>query len=205
MRRLIIASSVFAFALAGFATQAHAQDGDDEGEEEEVVVTKRKKRRSDDNVRVIVVEDDDDYDRPRRKRKPRKLTAVPGEAPPEGYHVETTTHKGVWVAGISMFGASYFLSVLSGAIADAAEGHEEGLYSYYGLIPVAGPFVIAGHEEISGPGKIPFILFGAVQAAGMGMFIGGLAAKKEVWIADSASTDPQVYVGLGNIGLVQHF
>ena len=49
---------------------------------------------------------------------------------------------------------------------------------------------------------------GLVQTAGMGMFIGGLAAKKEVWVKDSASMqmpEPEVFVGLGSVGLRQRF
>lgn len=202
MLRTIVAASVFTVALGGFAGTASADDGDDE--EEEVVVTKKKKRKSSEEgeVRVIVVNEEP------RRRKPRKIPAVEGEDPPEGYHTEHQSMKGLWIAGISIFAAGYALEILSGGIADAVHGHYDGKYTYWSLIPVAGPFIVAGHEEISAPGKVPFILWGIMQAGGMGMFIGGLAAKKEVWVSNGASNElppPEVYVGLGSIGLRQQF
>lgn len=203
MRRLMLAASVLAFTLVGFSGEAFADDGE-EDEYEEVVVRKKKKKKSDDNVQVIVIEDDEEA-APRRRRRPKKLTAIPGEEPPPGYHTETSTYKGVWIAGISLFGSSYLLSLISGAIADGVEGHDEGRHTYYNLIPVAGPFISAAHDEIQGPGKMPFILFGIIQAGGMGMFIGGLSAKKHVWVSDEIALSPELLIGPGSIGLRQQF
>ncbi|MBK6512528.1 MAG: hypothetical protein IPM79_22965 [Polyangiaceae bacterium] len=204
MRRSIVAASVFTLALAGFAGTASADDGEYEDEEEEVVVKKKKRKSSEEGeVRVIVVNESEP-----KRRKPRKIPAVEGEAPPEGYHTETQSMRGLWIAGISVFAAGYAVQILSGGIADAVHGHYEGKYTYYSLIPVAGPFIVAGHEEISAPGKVPFILWGIMQAGGMGMFIGGLAARKEVWVSNGASNElpaPEVYVGLGSIGVRQQF
>lgn len=205
MRRLIAISTVLALSgVMGYARDAMA---DDEYEEEEVVVKKKKPRvvieddeATDDNVQVIIVKDKE-RGKSRRSRRGRVISAEDGEAPPPGYHTETKSLKGVWVAGLSMWASSYFLSVLGGGIADAAEGYDEGKYIYYSLIPVAGPFVIAGHDEIGIGGKMPFILFGAVQAAGLGMFIGGLAAKQKIWVADDVAFEVEPTIGLGTLGL----
>lgn len=208
MRRSMVASSVLVFALAAVSAREARADDAAETEEVEAVdeeapsTTKAGKKK----VRVIVIDDDEEDVGPRRKRrKPRRLTPIDGEDPPEGYRSETTNIKGLWVAGVSLFGASYFLSIVSGGIADAVEGYENGKHTYFGLIPVVGPFITAGHPEIEAPGKIPFILFGAMQAAGVGMFIGGLAAKKEVWVASDFSFAPELVIGPGGIGMRQQF
>jgi hypothetical protein len=205
MRRTIVFSSALALALMGYAGQASAQDSEDE--EEEIVVTKRKKKKveaeGEGKVQVIVINDDEE-DGPRRKKR-RRLDAIDGEKPPPGYHTETTTYKGIWGGGIGMLGGGYLLTLISGAVADAVEGYEDGKFTYYSLIPVAGAFVSAGHSEIEGPGKMPFIIFGLIQAGGLGMIIGGASAKKEVWVSDDAMVDPEVFVGPGMLGIRQRF
>lgn len=204
MRRSIMVTSAIAATLAfAVVSDAHAQDEDDD--EEVVVMRKRPKAEADGKVQVIVIKEGDDPPPRRRRSKPRKLEAIDGESPPPGYHTETTTMKGLWIAGISIWGAGYFLSILSGGIADAVEGHDEGRHTFYNLIPVAGPFITAAHREIEGPGKMPFILWGIMQAGGMGMFIGGLSAKKSVWVSDGASLSPELLIGPGSIGLRQRF
>jgi len=202
----MVVSSVLALSLVGFAGEAFAGDHD-EGDEETVVVPKSTSGEG--KVQVIVVHDGEDSEGGRRARRPyrrRKIAAVDGERPPPGYHTETTTMKGLWVGGISMFSSAYLVDILCAGIADAVEGHEGGKYTWYSLIPLAGPFVIAGHDEISPVAKVvPFILLGAIETAGLGMFIGGLASKKEVWISNDAKLDPELYVGVGSLGLRQKF
>lgn len=199
MGRTMVFSSALAVALFGFAGQAYAGDDPDE----EVVPQARAGRGE--KVQVIVVNGDESVG-PRRRHRARKIEAVDGERPPAGYHRETTSLRGVWIAGISLFASSYVLSILSGGIADAVEGHEGGRYTWYSLIPAAGPFIIAGHGEISPVAKVvPFILCGVMETAGLGMFIGGLAAHKDVWVSDEARLDPELFVGPGSIGVRQKF
>jgi len=149
-------------------------------------------------VQVIVVQQAAPPEpvRPRRRRIP----AADDGPPPAGFHEETTTLKGLWIAGISVLGAGYLLSVLSGSVADAVEGERDGKYVWYSLIPLGGPFVIAAQSEISGPADPYFVFLGILQAAGAGMLIGGLAAQKTYWVTDDAKTEPlvpQVRVGAG--------
>jgi len=208
MRCKTIVSSAFALALLGIAGGANAGDSDEEEEEE--IVTLKRKGDNDDKVQVIVIQNDDiqnDDRRERRKKKKRKMPAVEGEAPPEGYHTETTNLRGLWIAGISTFAPIYALTVLSGGIADAWEG-TGGYYAAWTLLPIAGPFVVAAHggdNGIGGGAKVYFVAMGLLQATGMGMFIGGLAAKKSVWVPDEYSMTPQISVGAGNISLRQNF
>ena len=206
MRCKTIVSSAFAVALFGITSGAYAQDSDDEAEEEVVTMGTKGEAKGDGKVQVIVIQNDDGEGRRKKPRK-RKMPAVEGENPPPGYHTETTNIRGLWIAGISTWAPSYLLSILGGGIADAVEG-TDGYYAAWNLLPIAGPFVTAAHggdSGISGGGKVYFIFMGVLQAAGAGMFIGGLAANKSVWVPDEYSMTPQISVGLGTVNLRQNF
>ncbi|NUO52816.1 MAG: hypothetical protein HOV80_28560 [Polyangiaceae bacterium] len=209
MRQILgISLSLFALTIAAdaFADEDEATTGDEDAAEQEAPRKQKRKRR--------VVEEDDEADevvvverRGRRDRRPKRLPPTPGERPPEGYVESESNLRGVWIGGVSMLSAGYFVSILGGGIADAVEDHEDGKYLWYGLIPVAGPFVIAGHKEIESGGKAVFILLGAVEAAGLGMTIGGLATKKKVWLRDDVAEpwDPELRLGVGSAGVRMAF
>ncbi|HTJ82610.1 MAG TPA: hypothetical protein VL400_12895 [Polyangiaceae bacterium] len=141
-------------------------------------------------VQVIVVQQQAPAEAapPRRRRR----IAADDGPPPAGYHEETTTLKGLWIAGISVLGAGYLLTILSGSVADAVDSNRDGKYVWYSLIPVGGPFVIAAQREISGPADPYFVLLGVLQVAGTGMIIGGVAAQKTYWVTDEAKVEPLV-------------
>lgn len=209
MRLLLgISLSLFAAMVAGdaFAGEDEATTDDQDAVEEEAPRKKKHKKRR------VVEEDDDSVDvvvesRGRRDRRPKRLAPTPGASPPEGYVEAESNLRGVWIGGVSMLSAGYFVTILGGGIADAVEDHDDGKYLWYGLIPVGGPFVIAGHEEIHSGGKAVFILLGAVQAAGLGMTIGGLATKKKTWLRDDIAQpwDPELRLGVGSAGVRMAF
>jgi hypothetical protein len=209
MRQLLgISFSLFALTIAGdaLAGDDEATTDDEDAVEQEAPRKKtRKKRRvvvdDDEAAEVVIVE------RRGRDRRPKRVTPTPGERPPEGYVEAESNLRGVWIGGVSMLSAGYFVTILGGGIADAVEDHDNGKYLWYGLIPVAGPFVIAGHEEIQSGGKAVFILLGAVQAAGLGMTIGGVATKKKVWLRDDIAQpwEPQLRLGAGSAGVRMAF
>lgn len=210
MRRILgITFSLFALTIAGdaFAGEDEATTDDEDAVEQEAPKKKKRKKRrvveeDDESVEVVVVEGGR-----RRDRRPKRLPPTPGGRPPEGYVEAESNLRGVWIGGVSMLSAGYFVTILGGGIADAVEDHDDGKYLWYGLIPVAGPFVIAGHEEIQSGGKAVFILLGAVQAAGLGMTIGGLATKKKVWLRDDVARpwDPELRLGAGSAGVRMAF
>jgi hypothetical protein len=202
-----ITLSLFAITTAGEALADDEVDAADEEQVEEEAPKKKKKKKK----RRVVEEDDESVEvvveRRGRDRRPKRLTPTPGEAPPEGYVVAESNLRGVWIGGVSMLSAGYFVTILGGGIADAVEDHDQGKYLWYSLIPVGGPFVIAGHEEIQSGGKAVFILLGAVQAAGLGMTIGGLATKKTVWMRDDIARpwEPELRLGVGSAGVRMAF
>ena len=139
-------------------------------------------------------------------KKPKRIPVVDGEDPPAGYHSETTTIKGLWIAGIATWGAGYLITLLSGAVNTAVE--DDSKYAYEGLIPGAGPWILFGQNIHNG--SAPWYVFcGVLQTAGIGMTIGGLAGHKEVWNRDEASLhrplEPELLVGPGNLGLRMRF
>lgn len=110
---------------------------------------------------------------------PRRITDwEEGEPIPPGYHPITRIRKGLVIGGALTFGITYLITALSGAVvADVSAGNREAMRL---VIPVAGPFTLLSTGTASGD---MFLVFnGLVQAAGVGMLIGGLAAPKTVLV-----------------------
>lgn len=108
---------------------------------------------------------------------PRRITDwEEGEPIPPGYHPVTRIRKGLVIGGALTFGITYLLNVLIGAAVSDLGGKSALRLA----IPVAGPFTLLSTGTASGD---VFLVFdGLVQAAGVGMLIGGLAAPKTVLV-----------------------
>ncbi len=117
-----------------------------------------------------------------------------GDPIPDGYRVATEKGgRGLTVAGISVFGGAYFLSLL-GALSSSS-GDYASLY-----VPLIGPWIALGTSDPNNNGLDGlFVLDGLAQAAGATMFIIGMATgdKKVLKRNDVAQnkTAPQVFIG----------
>jgi hypothetical protein len=115
-----------------------------------------------------------------------------GEPIPPGYHPAQRARTGLIAGGATMFGVPYFISVLVAA-GNADSGNANAMY-----IPVVGPFIqmgnVGGHQQCSSGycytvgadasatavADVFLVLDGALQGAGLAMFIYGLAVPKTV-------------------------
>jgi hypothetical protein len=108
---------------------------------------------------------------------PRKITDwQEGEPIPPGYHPVSRIRTGLVVGGAVTFGVMYLCTALGGAIAHDVGSRSGDLL----FIPIAGPFAVLSTGTATG--DFFMVLDGLVQAAGVGMLIGGIAAPKTVLV-----------------------
>jgi hypothetical protein len=129
-------------------------------------------------------------------RKPKKIDWEEGEPIPPGYHTATRVRTGLVAGGASMFGVAYLLSVVVGSVMEDVKHN-----GYPLLIPVAGPFVEMKYSSYASA-SVVLALDAIVQAAGLGMLIGGIAAPKTVLVPDVAGVQlvPRPIIGQNNAG-----
>lgn len=140
---------------------------------------------------------------------PKKLPYDEGDPVPPGYHVDTSIRKGLVIGGAVTFGAIYLITALTAgliqSVADTVNSEAEEVTPLY--IPVAGPFVAMATLNAEGGGIVALALLGVGQAAGVGMFITGLAAQQTELVRNDvgANDKPRIHlaplVGKGQQGL----
>jgi hypothetical protein len=136
---------------------------------------------------------------------------------PAGYHVESRLNKGLIIAGSSVLGASYVISV--GFAAGGQLQDPEPLY-----IPIAGPFIQAAvvggqpsedldrcsewcglDDTVRDITAALLVVDGIVQTAGALMLIAGLDSSKRVLVRDGIGGVPltiaPMSLGRGGFGL----
>ncbi|MFK7992261.1 MAG: hypothetical protein AB8I08_39945 [Sandaracinaceae bacterium] len=91
------------------------------------------------------------------------------------YEERTSSIPGLWIPGIIMFGVSYGLGGLSGLLSN-------GDYSDWMWVPVIGPWVALTYSDFEDE-VVGAIVGGVVQAAGLGMFILGIALQRTYRVA----------------------
>jgi hypothetical protein len=148
---------------------------------------------------------------------PATLPFRENQAVPDGYHVTTRANRGLVIAGASLWGGAYTLSVV-GALSVLSSG---GLYAsntgQFGplFIPVLGPFIALGtapdaslgDDDSRAVGAL-MILDGLSQVAGATMFIGGLLAEKKILLRNdlaSSKAIPEIFIGPRSAALRFHF
>lgn len=122
-----------------------------------------------------------------------------GEPIPDGYRLGTEKGgRGLTIAGISVFGGAYFLSLLGAFSSVSDGGSNSGSYAAL-FIPVIGPWIVLGTDDSNSGLAGIMVLDGLAQAAGATMFIIGMATgdKKVLKRVDVAQNKkvPQVFVG----------
>jgi hypothetical protein len=109
-----------------------------------------------------------------------------GEPIPPGYHETTRIRKGLVIGGASIFGGMYLLTIIGASIADGtctAVGANSSCNANALFAPVVGPFIqMTQCQGSCGLGDFWLGFDGVVQAAGVAMFIAGLAAPSTVLV-----------------------
>jgi hypothetical protein len=123
---------------------------------------------------------------------PRKITDwEEGEPIPAGYHKVSHVRVGLIVGGAVTFGVTYLLTALSGAlVSDVGNATNCGTSCSSAkplLIPLAGPWIVLPNVTSTATGSFFLVLDGLVQAAGVGMLIGGIAAQKTDLVRDDTA------------------
>jgi hypothetical protein len=147
---------------------------------------------------------------------PRVITDWDEDAPiPHGYHEETRVRKGFIIGGAITFGTMCLITAIGAAAAlDGCKSFGRTPCGEHGVlfIPVAGPFIDMAYVGDSTAAKVMLAIDGVAQAAGLGMFILGLAWQKNVLVRNDLGFDkPKTYfgpmaVGSGNgIGFLKTF
>jgi hypothetical protein len=115
---------------------------------------------------------------------------------------------GLWVSGLCVFGGAYLASWLAAGTA-VSEGEDEVAPLF---IPIAGPWITVRTADAEEGTRSVLVLSGIVQLAGAGLFIGGMAAQRDVFVrSDVAATEPRpsapprVAVGPGNVSMLGEF
>ncbi len=85
--------------------------------------------------------------------------------------MDTRIHKGLVIAGSVTFGATYLLTVLMTSM----YSRQDDLGAMY--IPVVGPLIMAGSQEVTSSLTVPLVLDSLAQTAGLAMLIAGFATK----------------------------
>jgi hypothetical protein len=140
---------------------------------------------------------------------------------PPGYHVSTHVRTGMIVGGAVMFGALYLIDLLIWAggqdSANSCSSYTYGGSSCGGntfntmWVPAVGPFLQMAQSGTSATGSVVLAVDGLAQAAGIAMFIYGIAAPRTFLVRnDLGFTTPMVVpMKLGQdgygAGLVAHF
>ena len=123
---------------------------------------------------------------------PRKITDwEEGEPIPPGYHTHSHVRVGLIVGGAVTFGLTYLTTALAGAlvsdIGNATNCGNSCSSAKPLLVPLVGPFIVLPHSDTA-TGSFFLVFDGLVQAAGIGMLIGGIAAPKVDLVRDEVGT-----------------
>ncbi len=107
---------------------------------------------------------------------------------PEGYHVEQSPRYALVASGAALTSSLWAISTVTAIVLDkekAQDGDPNFDDMYWPMfIPVAGPFAAIATADSSGTGAAILALDGAIQAAGLAMFIAGYAAPKKELMPD---------------------
>ena len=107
------------------------------------------------------------------QQRPPRLQRMPyreGMEIPPGGRVVAKRRTGLLISGAAMFGISYATSIT--LYLDVVTFRE------WMLVPVIGPFVEIGNDDITSGGRLLLAIDGLVQTTGLTLFILGLVSKR---------------------------
>jgi len=134
-----------------------------------------------------------------------------GDPIPPGYHPESRIRTGLVTGGATMFGVPYLISILTAAI-----GSDSGCCTAM-WVPVVGPFIQMGawnagtDSSAVATGDVFLVIDGVLQAAGVAMFVYGLAVPKTVLVRNdlgmfkNITPTPIVSKNMTGIGVTAQF
>jgi hypothetical protein len=110
---------------------------------------------------------------------PKTMDWEEGDPVPAGYHVKTRARLGLVIGGAVTFGVLYLTSAFVGVVGGSVDEwrNDKDRYSVM-YIPLAGPWIAIGTIKPIASAGFGLGLLGVGQAAGVAMFIGGLAFPK---------------------------
>ncbi len=133
---------------------------------------------------------------------PRVLVWNEGEMIPPGYHKGTQIRIGLVASGAVLFGTAWLPSLIAGSFfinegphCGSTTVYDAATNSYiaqqpsscppspaYMMIPVVGPWIVAGGggSDVKGPPAFWLAFDGIQQSAGLAMFIAGFVAPRTV-------------------------
>lgn len=126
------------------------------------------------------------YAQPYARPRPRYIPYEDGAPVPPGARVVTRPRYGLIIAGSSMLGASWLLSLTIGGLASAGSSdHDEGLWM---VVPVVGPFAYLATLD-DPPGVVWFGLtfLGLVQVTGATLLVVGAANPGRYLVYDGVA------------------
>jgi hypothetical protein len=152
---------------------------------------------------------------------PEELEYTEGAEIPPGYDIDTRARKGLVIAGAVTLGASWLLSSAAATLLIKKREVDEATsfgYRYDGddddetppesalYIPLAGPWIALRtmNDDLSPEGRAALVADGVVQAAGLAMLIGGLAARQKVLVR-SEEVSVGVAAGVGSAWMTGSF
>ncbi|HEY1960027.1 MAG TPA: hypothetical protein VGH28_30670 [Polyangiaceae bacterium] len=137
-----------------------------------------------------------------------------GDPIPPGYHPSARIRGSLVGGGAGLFGGTYLVSLLVAAIGeDACSGSFGGTCKNEAaplFIPVVGPFITMGNTD-SATADVFLVVDGLAQAAGVAMFIYGLAVPKTVLVRNdlgflkNVTAAPIVAKSFTGLGLTGQF
>ncbi len=130
-----------------------------------------------------------------RHHTPSELATHEGGDVPRGYVKATRVRKGWLIGGAVTLGVGWLSTAAYGAYLGSArdagfwrgDSHERARSEAVLYIPLAGPWIALGTVEHDRQEGAAFVAGGIVQAGGLAMLIGGLAAKRTVLVKTAAA------------------
>lgn len=123
---------------------------------------------------------------------------------PYGYKLETRYNLGLLIAGPTLFGLSYLVAVYFASSAEGINGYNLSTREV-NYIPVTGPFAFAAYSNSDT--TFLYVFDGLAQLTGVGLFLGGLLAPKDMLVPKGVNEAyrPSLRVGPGQVQLQMKF
>jgi hypothetical protein len=110
---------------------------------------------------------------------PLEMKYDPDKGVPPGYKLAEKRRTGLAIAGASIFGGLWIGSAIAGGFMEDS-GRWNGTHGWPMYIPVLGPFITIDSAKASTAGATPLVFVGLGQAAGVAMFIIGMASSEKI-------------------------
>lgn len=111
----------------------------------------------------------------RPRTLPVEMPYDPDKGVPPGYRIGEKRRTSLAIAGGVTFGTVWVASCIAGGI--MLDNDEDGAPMY---VPVIGPLITIGTARTSPAGTTPLVFDALAQAAGVAMFIAGMATSQQV-------------------------